>query len=101
MDPDRLHYPFRRVCYVTMNQEAARAAYEALHEKRPYHDGTFTSWAERRGPSHPFHYNAGVSIGVADEDLTPWDEFTTKADASPVPSEAQEPEGGTPEGEPA
>lgn len=83
-DHKRPWYSYRRVCYATMEREAAQAAYEALHEKQPWHDGTFTSWAKERSASHPYRYDAGVSIGATETDLTPWDLFTTKADASPV-----------------
>ena len=85
-NPNRTLYPFRRICYATMEREAAEAAYQALHgEKAGWHDGTFTSWAAERSPSHPYPAMAGVSIGVAATDLTPWDRFTTQRDASPVP----------------
>lgn len=67
-----------------MEREAAAAAYAKLHEKEPYHDGSFTSWASDRGRSHPYHFNDGVSIGVAGHDATPWDAFTTEREASPV-----------------
>ena len=70
-----------------MERSAANSAYAKLHEKAPYHDGTFRSWAKEWSPTHPYHYNDGVSIGVSDRDLTPHDAFTTKADASPLPPE--------------
>lgn len=89
-DPERKHYPFRRVCYRSMEREAAAARYAKLHEKAPYHDGSFTSWAADRGPSHPYHFNDGVSIGIADHNVTPWDNFTTKAEASPVDAPAED-----------
>lgn len=68
-----------------MELAAANAAYARLHEKEPFHDGSFTSWAGDRSSSHPYHFNDGVSIGVTDHDATPWDKFTTERDASPVP----------------
>ena len=69
-----------------MEREAAAAAVASLRgEDANYHDGTFTSWAKERSASHPYPAGAGEAIGVADRDLTPWDEFTTKRDASPVP----------------
>lgn len=73
-----------------MEAEAARAAYEALHEAAPYHDGTFTSWAKERSESHPYRYSAGVSINVATVDYSPDDPFTTERDASPSGSLAEE-----------
>ena len=83
-NPTRTFYPYRRVCYATMERVAASEAYRALHEKQPYHDGTFKSWAATRSSSHPVHFEAGVTIGAATEDLAPWDAFTTQVDASPV-----------------
>jgi hypothetical protein len=67
-----------------MEKQAADAAYAKLHEAQPYHDGTFTSWSKDRGPGYPYHFNDGVSIGVADYDVTPHDTFTTEVSASPV-----------------
>ena len=83
-DPKRSFYPFRRICYATMEREAADAAYAALHEDLPFHDGTFTSWSAKRSTSHPYHFRSGVTFGVADRDVAPWDRFTTDRDASPV-----------------
>lgn len=71
-----------------MEREAAVEAYQDLHKDRPYHDGTFQSWSADRSRSHPYSAGAGVSFGVADRDLTPWDKFTTDEHASPVESEA-------------
>lgn len=91
-DPDRVWYPYRRVCYASMERAGAEAAYEARHEKRPYHDGSFTRWGEKRSREFPYRYNEGVTVGAAEVDLTPWDEFTTKTKASPVPpTQAEEP----------
>lgn len=68
-----------------MEREAAAAAYQALHQEQGYHDGTFTQWAAERSAAYPYPAMAGVSIGAAANDLTPWDTFTTEVDASPVP----------------
>ena len=76
-----------------MEQRAAAAAYGALHEgegKRPFHDGTFTNWAAEWSPTFPYRYDDGVSINVSDRDLTPWDEFTTRTNASPLPPSVAE-----------
>ena len=70
-----------------MEQRAADAAYAKLHEKEPYHNGSFTSWSKDRGPDHPYHFNDGVSIGVSGYDIAPHDKFTTERDASPEPPE--------------
>lgn len=84
-DAERRFYPFRSVCYATMEREAAAAAYAALHEDEPYHDGSFTSWAEKRSRTHPYHALEGVKFGVADADLSPEDKFTTDPHARPSP----------------
>lgn len=84
-DPTKAWYPFRVVCYATMEAEAARQAYEGLHNEQPYHDGTFTDWSAKRSRSHPYHALEAVSVHVSPFDLTPWDEFTTKVAASPHP----------------
>jgi hypothetical protein len=73
-----------------MEREAAQAVYDMLHEDQPWHDGTFTSWAKNRSAKHPYHFKHGVTIGVAAQNVSPWDEFTTKHDASPVPLELRE-----------
>lgn len=76
-----------------MEAIAAQAAYDDLHEAEPYHNSTFRSWSKTRTKSHPYFYSAGVTIGVADRDLSPDDPFTTERDASPHGSVAQEPPG--------
>lgn len=68
-----------------MERLAAEAAYLALHEDEPYHDGTHTNWAKDRSREYPYHATEGVSVGVALTDLTPWDHFMTQPDASPIP----------------
>lgn len=66
-----------------MERDAAEAAYNELHTDLGWHDGTHTSWAEKRSASHPYPSTAGLAIGVAERDVAPWDEFTTRVDASP------------------
>ena len=58
-----------------MEQSAAEWRYAQLHEKKPYHDGTFESWSEKQSLKHPYHYSAGVRIWVAETDLAPHDHF--------------------------
>lgn len=84
-NPESRFHPYRRVDYAQMEQAAAQAAYADLHENEPYHDGSFKHWAKDRSSSHPYHYSDGVSIDVAEADVAPWDEFTTRKVASPVP----------------
>lgn len=72
-----------------MNRAAADAMYSDLHEKRPFHDGTFTRWAEKRSRLFPFHYRDGVNVHVAEEDIAPGDEFTTEANASPLAGDGE------------
>ena len=68
-------FPWRRVCFRTMERLAAQHAWRDLHSDRPWHDGTFTSWAEKRSPSHPYHFDDGVTVGVAPMDVSPDDDF--------------------------
>lgn len=81
-DPDSTWYPQRSICYATREREAAEAKYAALHEKRPYHDGTYESWAEKRTDDHPYHYSDGVTIWVAEQDVNPDDKFLDPPDIS-------------------
>lgn len=86
-DPQRSFAAYRVVDYAAMVKAGAEAQYAALHDKFPYHDGTFGSWAKDRSASHPYHYFDGVHIGVAEKDLFPWDLFTTATNASPIKPE--------------
>lgn len=74
-DHERTWYPQRLVCFASMERAAAQRRWDQLHDARPYHDGTFTSWAKESDPEHPYHYNDGVTIWVNDVDLSPDDEF--------------------------
>lgn len=77
-----------------MEREAALAAYNDLHEDAQWHDGTFRSWTKKRDAEHPYRFDFGVKIGVAETDLAPWDKFTTERDASPVkPAEDESSDG--------
>jgi hypothetical protein len=104
-DPKRLWYPFRRICYATMEREAAEASYAALHgEEHGFHNGTFTSWAKDRSAAYPYEAKSGVRIGVDKRDRAPHDKFTTVRNASPdesvaeqAPSEQDETAGGSSE----
>lgn len=90
MDPKALDlYPYRRIDYAAMAQAAASGLYEDLHSKRQFHDGTFKNWVEERSPSHPYHFRDGVTISVAEHDLTPHDLFTTRESADPIPPKQQ------------
>lgn len=80
-DPEKVWYPQRSVCFVSMENAAANARYTALHEKRPYHDGTFTSWAKERSDRHPYHADWGTTVWVHDVDLSPNDDFLTNEEA--------------------
>lgn len=58
-----------------MERAAANRRYAALHEKRPFHDGTFKRWSENATPSTPYHYGDGVTIWAASHDVNPDDNF--------------------------
>lgn len=62
-------FPQLTVCRVTMEAQAAQATFERLHEKAPWHDGTFESWAAVPSSSHPYHFSHGTTIWAADTDL--------------------------------
>lgn len=66
------------VCHVEMETEAARARFARLHEKRPWHDGTFTDWAEEPSGDHPYHYTYGLRIWVTEVDHGFGGNFTTR-----------------------
>lgn len=63
-----------------MEQAAARRQYEALHEARPFHDGTFTRWSTESTPATPYRFDEGVDIFVSETDLNPTDAFLTAPD---------------------
>lgn len=74
-----------------MEREAAQEAYETLHgDDAGYHDGTFTRWSGKRSAEFPYAAGSGVTIGVADSDVAPWDKFTTDRSASPLPPSGDE-----------
>lgn len=77
-DPDREWFEQLEVCHVTRHQQAAWAAFETLHEKRPWHNGDMTSWAEKQSTQHPFHYSHGVTVWAAAEDHGHGGNFTTQ-----------------------
>lgn len=81
-DPERTFYPQRYICYASMEKQAAAARYQELHEDRPYHDGSFSSWSDRRTREHPYRFDEGVSIGVALVDHNPDDDFLTPGGGS-------------------
>lgn len=61
-----------------METEAAQAKFARLHEKRPWHDGTFTDWAEKPSADHPYHYSYGTRIWVSETDFSLGGAFTTR-----------------------
>lgn len=68
-----------------METEAAKRLYSLLHEDKPFHDGTFTSWSDKPSKAHPYHHGDGVTVWVAPVDLTPDDKFLTDANAPAIP----------------
>jgi len=58
-----------------MALSAAHRRYEAKHDERPFHDGTFANWSEKPSGDHPFHHDAGVTIWVSEHNLSPDDDF--------------------------
>lgn len=76
-DPSRSWYPQMSVCHVEMEAAAADAAFRALHEKRPWHDGTFADWAETQDADHPYHFTFGTKVWVTETDLGLGGKFTS------------------------
>lgn len=78
-DPERVWFPQRRICHATMERAAAEWRYSKMHDAAPYHDGTFPTdpkaWASERSASHPYSAHDGVTIWVAETDLSPHDHF--------------------------
>ncbi len=66
-----------------MERMSSAARYADLHEEQPFHDGTFTQWSDKRTAVTPVHFNEGVTIWVADEDLSPHDHFLGGAKKCP------------------
>lgn len=77
-DPDRQWFPQLEVCRPTREQQAAWAAYERLHEKRPWCNAAMTSWAEKPDEAHPFRYDHGVTVWAAETDHGHGGNFTTQ-----------------------
>jgi hypothetical protein len=77
-DPERVWFPQRATCRVEMETAAAEAQFARLHEKRPWHDGTFTDWAEKPSTEHPYHYTYGTRIWVTETDLGLGGAFTAR-----------------------
>lgn len=69
-------FPQMTVCRAEMEYESAWAAYRRLHDKRPWHDGTFTDWTEKPDSGHPYHLEHGVRIWVSETDLALGGDFT-------------------------
>lgn len=70
-----------------MERAAAEARYDKLHEDRPYHDGAFLNWSDKRNGHYPYHYKDGVTVWVAAEDHNPDDDFLSP----PAPPRPQQP----------
>lgn len=82
-DPKKPWYPQRTVCYPTMEREAAAAKYARLHSELKWHNGDFTSWAKDPDDSHPYSYEMGVTVWVAQQDYNPNDAFLSGESLSP------------------
>lgn len=91
-DPEKMWYPQRAICHLTRERMAAERRYAELHKDRPYHDGTERSWAKEASRTHPYHFNDGVHVWVAVEDVNPDDQFLS--DVSKRVSDKERGEGG-------
>lgn len=82
-DPEGIFYPQRDVCYASMEREAANAKWARMHEDRPWHNGSWTSWESKPSAGHPYHRDHGLVIGVAVTDLRPDDTFLSEVNCGP------------------
>ncbi|MCW2785250.1 MAG: hypothetical protein JWP74_1767 [Marmoricola sp.] len=60
-----------------MERAATEHRWSALHEDKPWHNGDFTAWAEKRSDATPYHFKDGVTLYVSDRDDNPDDDFLT------------------------
>lgn len=67
-----------------MELAAADAMYKQIHEDRPFHDGTFNGWSEKRTAFAPYHFEDGVHLYVAEFDVNPDDDFLKAPDVFPT-----------------
>jgi hypothetical protein len=79
-DPAKVWHANRVTCHATRARLAAQGLWDQLHADKPFHDGTESSWDEKRSMSHPYRYDEGVTIVAMLEDLTPDDKFLTPPD---------------------
>lgn len=90
-DPGREWFPQLSVCYPTREEQAAQARFERLHEKAPWHDGTFESWRAKPDEAHPYHFLHGTTVWVAETDLGMGGDFLSSGSALEA---VEEPEAG-------
>ena len=58
------------VCWPTLQLAAAKALYAEMHHDKPFHDGTFEHWSEKRTRDYPFRYDDdGVTFWLSPVDL--------------------------------
>ena len=70
-----------------MDKVAAEARYDDLHDKAPYHDGTFKRWSAKRSDNFPYHCKDGVTIWAGSQDFNPDDKFLS----APEPLQPSQP----------
>lgn len=95
-DPQQVWYPQRSVCFASMEQAAAEAAYADQHSEKSghaFHDGTFIKWGPKWTWDTPYPAGAGVKVYVAPVDEDPGDDFTQRHDAQPRALRAEQVDG--------
>lgn len=80
-DDEKDWFPQMSVCWPTAQLEAAKGLYAALHEDKPYHDGSFKRWAKERSHSTAFHFSDGVSFYLSEADDPDAEDFLRPATA--------------------
>lgn len=89
-DDQRDWYPQRVICWPSAQLEATKRRYQMLHEKKPYHDGTFKRWVEDASLDYPFHAFDGVSFWLSPVDIPDDDDWLGQAQGLLAPGENDE-----------
>lgn len=65
-DADKVWHMRREVCHKTIAAQAAKRIHDLEYEKKQWHDGTFTTWAEKFSEETPNHFLDGVTVWVSE-----------------------------------
>lgn len=71
------------MCWPAAELAVAERLFDALHEREPWHDGTFSTWSGEFSEATPWHYRDGTRIYLAETDENPSDQFLADKLARP------------------